>query len=100
MNIMIITERPDEVSSKLGYLMSDKVHGKIFIILGFEGKAEASWQEFFSLDYQGDNLILVADNIQHLWQGMRHLLDVVIETKNIEAEGWLVRLLGVDRFIV
>jgi hypothetical protein len=97
MNVMIITERPDEVQNSLNHLMYDKhPNGEHFVVIGFEGKAESALTECFDLDLQGDtkrHLLVVADNIGHLWQGMRQLLDIVIETRNAEAEEWLTKLL-------
>ena len=96
MNIMIITERPDNVLASVSRLMWESPGGQRFACIGFEGAAESALTELFDLDFQQDpnqHAIVVADDIGHLWQGMRQLLDIVIETRNKEVEEWLFQLL-------
>jgi len=98
MNIMIITERPHDVLTSLSRLQWEKHPGnQRFVSVGFEGEAESALTEFFDLDAQRDpnkHFLVVVDNIRHLWQGMRQLLDMVIETRNGEVEEWLINLLS------
>ena len=97
MNVILITERPKEVQLKLNNLMYDlRPDKQLFFVVGFEGDTEASMEEFISLDAQrsfNKHVIMVADNISHLWQGSRQLLDIVMETRNEEAEEWFTHLL-------
>jgi hypothetical protein len=95
MNIMIITQRAH--STPLNGLMGEETfNGQHFICVGFEGKAESALTPLFDLNLQRDpkrHVVIIADDITHLWQGMRQLLDVVLETSNPEVEEWLVNLL-------
>jgi hypothetical protein len=88
MNIMIITERPDDVLTQVSRLQYEKnPNGQRFISVGFEGKAESALIPLFDLDRQQDmnqHVLVVADDINHLWQGMRQLLDIVIETWTLQ----------------
>jgi len=97
MNIMIITERPDDVLTQVSRFYEKNYEGQSFISVGFEEDAESALTEFFDLDCHQDpnhHLIIVSNDIRHLWQGMRELLDMVIETRNREAEEWFVSLLN------
>ena len=96
MNIMIITERSHQANPLNGLMSGQSPNGQNFICIGFEGKAESALTPLFNLNLQGDpkrHAVIIADDISHLWQGSRQLLDVVIETSNPEAEQWLANLL-------
>lgn len=95
MNIMIITPRAHNTPLN-GLMGKETFNGQNYVCVGFEGKAESALTPFFDLDLQRDpkrHVLIIANDITHLWQGMRQLLDVVLETSNPEAEEWLVNLL-------
>jgi len=92
---MIITQRANNTSLN-GLMAGESPNGQNFVCVGFEGKAESALTPLFDLDLQRDpkrHAVIIADDISHLWQGSRQLLDVVIETSNPEAEQWLANLL-------
>ena len=96
MNIMILTERTDDVLSKMSNFYKMNYTGQSIISVGFEGDTESALTEFFDLDCHRNpnhHLVIVADDIRRLWQGMRELLDVVIEMQTEEVEDWFIGLL-------
>jgi len=93
---MIITERSHQTNPLNGLMSGQSPNGQNFVCIGFEGKAESALTPLFDLNLQGDpkrHAVIKADDISHLWQGSRQLLDAVIETRNPEAEQWLANLL-------
>lgn len=95
MNIMIITQRAHNTPLN-GLMGGQSPNGQHFVCIGFEGKAESALTPLFDLDLQRDpkrHAVIIADDISHLWQGSRQLLDIVLETRNAEAEEWLTKLL-------
>jgi hypothetical protein len=97
MNIMIITERAKTYQASLSRLMWAKnPNGQRFFVIGFEGKAESALSQVFdhnTKENPNNHLVIVADDISHLWQGVRPLLDIVLETRSSEVEEWFVDLL-------
>ena len=97
MNIMVISSRPQEVQGALLKSIGERCpDGQQFFVVGFKEEAEGSLLPLFDLDTQNEpnkHAIIVANDIRHLWQGMRQLLDVVIEIKSTDAEEWIVQLL-------
>jgi hypothetical protein len=93
---MVITERPEDVQGKMVRLYKERLDGQVFIPVGFESDAESALSVIFDLDYHRDpkkHVVIIADDISHLWQGARELLDIVVETKSEESEDWFVNLL-------
>lgn len=97
MNIMIISNNPRQTSkdlSILDYIQSaNQLYFPIVIL-----EAESAVSPLFDLDLHTDpnrHTIIITDNSNKLWQGMREeLLDIVIEIKNEEAGEWLANLLN------
>ncbi len=68
----------------------------IFSLLDLEGRRSLLYHELFDHDTQQnpqEHLVIVADDIEHLWQGARLLVDIVLQTRNGDAEQWLLTVL-------
>jgi hypothetical protein len=98
MNIMIISNSPEEMQDKLGRLNAKHPPNQNYV---FKVRL-TDWSAatpFFNYDTQTNpnmHLIIIADRIDRLWQGARRLLDIIIETDNGDVDEWLATLLSGD----
>ena len=98
MNIMIVTDRPDDVKTKLTHLQYMKHPPKQFLFsIGFENeKVESALTPIWDLEgYRNPytHVFIVAKDIDQIWQGSRKLLDMVIQTTNDMADDWFLMLI-------
>ena len=97
MNIMIISNDPNETSKQLSVLHDIQPHNQNYlppIVL----ETESAVPQIFDLDLRSNanlHALIIADSFDKLWQGAREeLLDMVIIVKNTEAGKWLANLMS------
>jgi hypothetical protein len=96
---MIISDNPQETANKLGRLYEKPPPNQFYGIGPVILDTWSSASPFTSFDTDANpnmHLVIIADNLEKLWQGTRRLLDIVIETKNTDVDEWLAMQLSGD----